>query len=296
MLPGKTIIKGCNKCKSLLAFPTILSGNTFGARYYTDGKVTYPFLPEYPLVSKCRYCHAIFWVNNLEEVGELPGLYDDEEIKVDKALYKAKYALQLNENDYYKAIDGLLYQNTEELGYLQFSAWWLTNDKFRGLTLKKLKKINSTKTEREIKNLRDIQEQCSKSETNKILIKAEIARELREYSEARNLLSECISETTFDKILKSVLLKLVSENHQHVYDFTDEIKSAWGQEAEQRRLKREKFINEGMEYLRQQVLSRNLSTNQNIDSYIYNMPLDLFLELRGEYSELSRIHFKYGKS
>jgi len=48
MLPGPTIVRKCSTCGKLIAQPTLLSGNTFGARFWTDGKREAPMLPEQP--------------------------------------------------------------------------------------------------------------------------------------------------------------------------------------------------------------------------------------------------------
>jgi hypothetical protein len=52
---------------------TIASGNNFGARYWTDGKVDTPMLPETPHVVVCPHCGKVDWLRNLNEVGEIPG-------------------------------------------------------------------------------------------------------------------------------------------------------------------------------------------------------------------------------
>lgn len=43
----------CPNCGAYLYTHTLLSGNTFGAREYSDGKMVAPMLPECPNLTKC---------------------------------------------------------------------------------------------------------------------------------------------------------------------------------------------------------------------------------------------------
>ena len=42
MIPGPDQIVACPKCNGLAKYRTLLSGNTFGARVWTDGKQDAP--------------------------------------------------------------------------------------------------------------------------------------------------------------------------------------------------------------------------------------------------------------
>lgn len=46
MLPGPTIIIACPLCGQYAKKRTIISGNTFGAKLWSDGKRISPMLPE----------------------------------------------------------------------------------------------------------------------------------------------------------------------------------------------------------------------------------------------------------
>jgi hypothetical protein len=56
MLAGPDQIVACPHCKALAKYMTLMSGNTFGARVWTDGKQDAPMLPHPPAVVKCRQC------------------------------------------------------------------------------------------------------------------------------------------------------------------------------------------------------------------------------------------------
>ena len=48
MLPGPDMYKHCSSCHQLIIEETLMSGNTFGAIYWSDGKREAPMLPKTP--------------------------------------------------------------------------------------------------------------------------------------------------------------------------------------------------------------------------------------------------------
>ena len=70
MTPGPTIIYQCYKCEGNFKYPTIGSGNTFGARFWSDGKKDAPMLPDQPWLIKCPNCDALIWRDELKQIGE----------------------------------------------------------------------------------------------------------------------------------------------------------------------------------------------------------------------------------
>ncbi len=61
--PGPTIVRECPKCRVPIEEPTMASGNTIGARFWSDGKMVAPMLPNYPWLVKCSKCKHLFWVD-----------------------------------------------------------------------------------------------------------------------------------------------------------------------------------------------------------------------------------------
>jgi hypothetical protein len=70
MLPGPDHILTCPTCKTHIRLPTLQSGNTFGARHWTDGYMHAPMLPQQPSITRCRECDTFFWLSDAEKVGE----------------------------------------------------------------------------------------------------------------------------------------------------------------------------------------------------------------------------------
>ena len=71
MTPGPTLVKKCSECMQLVTQQTILSGNTIGSRFWTDGKRHFPMLPDFPQLVECPHCQAFVWIEELEQVGDM---------------------------------------------------------------------------------------------------------------------------------------------------------------------------------------------------------------------------------
>ena len=69
MMPGPDYVYQCPDCGNLITRGSLRSGNTFGAKIYSDGKRIAPMLPEFPDLTKCRKCNSIFWLSKLVELG-----------------------------------------------------------------------------------------------------------------------------------------------------------------------------------------------------------------------------------
>ena len=71
MIPGPIEILECPYCKTYYKSNSLLSGNTCGALYWTDGKWKAPMLPQYPDVTKCTTCYNFFWIDDAFKVGSI---------------------------------------------------------------------------------------------------------------------------------------------------------------------------------------------------------------------------------
>lgn len=144
MQPGPDQIIACPSCKTLAKYATLLSGNTFGARVWTDGKQEAPMLPQPPPVVKCRHCAACFWLVDAEPVGELdlwgadplepatgwPAAVDHP-LSAPPTWRAAEYVEELSEADYYAAIRAGLAKGPKQERALRIFAWWRGNEPYR---------------------------------------------------------------------------------------------------------------------------------------------------------------------
>lgn len=69
--PGPDIIRECPKCKMHVVQETTMSGNTMHAKFWTDGKMVAPMLPDRPNLVKCPKCGTLFWLDDAKELGDM---------------------------------------------------------------------------------------------------------------------------------------------------------------------------------------------------------------------------------
>lgn len=98
MLPGTPNIKICLDCDGLIEEKVLLSGNTFGVDFYTDGKMEAPMLPEHHALFKCQHYQSLMWSDDLQ-------IIDSDEL--DEQVNVMPYLIP-NFDDYlYKLKDGI---------------------------------------------------------------------------------------------------------------------------------------------------------------------------------------------
>ena len=83
MILGPDRIVACPICHAATRVGTLLSGNTFGAIVFTDGKMIAPMLPEMPALARCKGCGVFYWLSDAEEVGETSGGPDASSVDPD---------------------------------------------------------------------------------------------------------------------------------------------------------------------------------------------------------------------
>jgi hypothetical protein len=185
MTPGPTIVLKCSACGDQIAQPTIGSGNTFGARFWTDGKREAPMLPDDLWLVTCPHCGALVWIDELEQVGEMePWEAGDENPAQfpDARSYETPTM-----RDYLTTLE-MGVSGTEKEYYLRLRAWWAGNDQRRyGMEAAPMSSV-------ETDNLRAYALLLDGTEENDRLMKAEAMRELGLFEEAKALLTEPFSD------------------------------------------------------------------------------------------------------
>jgi hypothetical protein len=152
---------------------SILSGNTFGSKLYSDGRRISPMLPEFPYITKCKKCETIFWLDETSE----EGVYSrDWENNTD--FDEPDRAEFLNIQEYLSAIEKGLARNNNELLYLRQRIWWLFNDRTRDN-----QEIFKTKEEEAIyrENCNGLLAILDKHDLNQKIMAAEVKRNLGDF-------------------------------------------------------------------------------------------------------------------
>lgn len=69
---GPDVILVCPHCRNIFIRHTIGSGNSVGARVWSDGKMLAPMMPILPIIHWCGHCRNYFFIEDAEEVGNAP--------------------------------------------------------------------------------------------------------------------------------------------------------------------------------------------------------------------------------
>ncbi len=125
MLGGNFVYK-CPTCGNLIQRGSIMSGNSFGAKVYSDGKVIARMLKEFPELTQCKKCENFFWISKSEEVGSFRryGSGNAEWENADKAEF-------LTIGQYVAALKGGVAQNSDDEMYIRQNILWAFNDRLR---------------------------------------------------------------------------------------------------------------------------------------------------------------------
>jgi hypothetical protein len=129
MLPGPNYVYKCPTCSILIKNRSLMSGNTVGAEWYSDGKQIAPMLPEFPNLTKCEKCNSIFWLHKLKEIGTFD--WGDNDNPYWQNADEAEF---LTIDDYFKAIDLAVAENEDEEFFIRQRIWWEFNDRLRNGT------------------------------------------------------------------------------------------------------------------------------------------------------------------
>lgn len=126
MIPGPNYIYKCPNCGNLMARGSMVSGNTFGSKIFSDGRRIAPMLPEFPNLTKCKKCDTIFWLSKIKEIGTVGwGDHENPEWQyVDNVEF-------LKIDDYFTAIDTGIAESKEEELIIRRKIWWAYNDRKR---------------------------------------------------------------------------------------------------------------------------------------------------------------------
>jgi len=190
MIPGPDKIIECPNCKGFARVFTLVSGNTFGARRWTDGKMIAPMLPRPPAITKCRDCGHYFWLSDAKKVGELPSLWGvEEKKKIPPEWRTAEHVRELSEAEYFEAIKKGAAEREEQELHLRIGAWWAGNDllRYQGQSFVDKSRIVARSPEATM-NLESLLELLNIGDSDQRLMKAEVLRELGRFEEAIRLL------------------------------------------------------------------------------------------------------------
>ncbi len=184
-MPGESIYRECPSCDKLLTERTLLSGNTFGARFWTDGKMDAPMLPQYPALVRCAHCQTLLW---------LPEAKEHEFATPPKMFENVEGALSPQpptEADYLEAIESGLAPDKEQEKYCRVHAWHCFNDARRDA--KNAAELSDLPDDTAA-NMKALFAMLERNKPDERMLRAELARELGRFPEALQLLNHDFGE------------------------------------------------------------------------------------------------------
>lgn len=215
MIQGPDKVIECPNCGSLSRVFTLISGNTFGARNWSDGKSIAPMLPEPPRVTRCATGSHLFWVSDAKVVGEIKP-FGNPGSDVEPEWIEAPQIEELSFQEYLEAIDVGLARNTEEEELLRILAWWRENDAHRDVPDESAQDQPSRSPESE-GNLRRLLELLGDEPWHRRLLKSEIYRELGEFDDALSMLKNLPSDAPREVVDR--LRNLAMERNRNLIEF-----------------------------------------------------------------------------
>ena len=179
MLPGSVMIIQCPNCDNKLKKKTLKSGNTFNAKYWTDGKREAPMLPESVVVTICKKCNKYFWVDDAEIIDEME--------PAEEKYLELEYLEELSLEQYIDSLKKVEIRSEEDTFYLLLQIWWKYNDYFR--------ENNADELSQNIKNkipglLNELLSIFDENDDNDLMMKGELLRELGRFPEAEKTLNK----------------------------------------------------------------------------------------------------------
>ena len=203
MLPGPFYIYKCPSCGSLLSRGSLMSGNTFGAKLFSDGKMITNMLPEFPDLTKCRKCNTIFWLSKLKEIGTYKwGANKNSTWK------KAKEAEFLDIDDYFRALDSKIAENKKEELFIRLGIWRAYNDRIRSGNVIFNDKDDELRWSNNVNILLTLLDQ---SEINEKITIAEIYRNKGEFDKCMNIIKS-IKENKYDWLKEKFINECKKQN------------------------------------------------------------------------------------
>lgn len=180
LTPGPTFILQCPHCQKPVRIHSIGSGNTFRAKFWTDGKMEAPMLPDRSPIVKCVKCNQLFWRAKAKQLARLEVFAAKEKAE---QFQDAERPLDPTEQDLLDISAGRDLSRDEQMT-VRRRAWWLANDRFRNSPDSKKAEFS----EAQLANLRRLYSLLKDENSGERIIKAEIARQLNDFEDCLRLL------------------------------------------------------------------------------------------------------------
>ena len=201
MMPGPDYIYQCPKCSNLLRKGSLRSGNTFGGKLYSDGKMVAPMLPEFPNLTKCKKCDEILWLSDMEQLGTDENTKPEWETADRAEFLGVPDLLRFLEWDSVK-------NNAEKEEYVRFHIWQTFNDRIREKS-----QIFIQKSEEVLwkQNCQRLIELLDTTVINQKIMAAELYRNLEDFDTCVNIL-DSVDDKSYDWVVEKLRIECENMN------------------------------------------------------------------------------------
>jgi hypothetical protein len=184
---GPNQIVACPHCGALAHHLTLDSGNTLGAKGWTDGRQYAPMMVEPPAVAKCHACARCFWLADADKIGVVARDFPWK-VPVTEAWKNAPEVKEPNADEYLDAIEMGLAKDAGQERTLRLLAWWRGNDPHR--EWRHAAEVTPASPDGFRRNLRRLVDLLTDDNDNDRLMRAEALRELGDFAAAKQALRE----------------------------------------------------------------------------------------------------------
>jgi hypothetical protein len=174
MLLGHPLIVRCPACGQEHRQTNLLSGNTFGGMFWSDGSSFAPMMPDTPYFSVCSTCGHFFCVKRCEQFES-----DDESV------YELPSLEHPGRNALSDALSRKLFEGKNEEIYLRTRFWWSMNK--RPFQQEDTTGAEDDKAYR--LNALALLELLNDADQHDLLIMAELHRNLKDFGKCLELLN-----------------------------------------------------------------------------------------------------------
>ena len=209
MIPGPDQIIACPYCQGLEAHFTLVSGNTFGMRTWTDGRHIAPMLPALPPVARCHHCARCYWLADARRVGSYERWSTGTD--VNPAWEAAPSIEEPSEKECYAALAGALASDRDQERQLRTLAWWRRNDAFRAWDEDAPPQSAGDMDGACRQNMEALLSLVGKTKKPDLLMRAELLRELGNFDAVREALDQ-VTQTRYRWVVQQIRALCDSED------------------------------------------------------------------------------------
>lgn len=192
MIPGPNLILR-TPSGTLVKIHSLLSGNNFRSRLWTDGKLEAPMMTDEPWLRRVPRAAELFWTDECEEIGKeklgsssmiewLWSKVRGRDPSSEKNYWGVPFARTPGVDDYGRALTIGVATTPEKERHIRMRYWWAANDPVRR------GKVPAPSSPDYHENLLRFRTILDTSKPDQRLMAAEVSRQLRDFSGAAELL------------------------------------------------------------------------------------------------------------